>query len=282
MSAYKRNPEEIKRLFEESKVAADKLHRRYTQGAKLTGYIRDRLEANEPYWVTLADCSPEDPDMDMTIASGEAFLRSYKQQLNYLYGQLSDQSASLTTLASSGSTFDANTASLCDVIPIFQGKELEHQPCPFIEQGDYSSRERQLEKLDPSLARTYSQVWEALHGTRSDPERTALYLMRQTYDHFFYVLAPDDKVRQSKVWKEKEGDKPELVTRAERIEYAALTHIKDEGWAKLMSSSAKPILKVYSELNQAHKRGELNPTKARRAVLAMDKVISDWLDALDL
>ena len=282
MGDYKRDSEEFRRLFKVTKDTADKLHRHYTEGAKFTGYILDRLEANEPYWDTLVDYSPDDTGIDMTVGSGEVFLRSYNQQLNNLYNQLPDHSASLITLASSGATFDANTASLVDVVPVFEGKEIDHQPCPFINQEDFSSRGDRLEKLDHSLADTYRQVWEALHGTRSDPERAALYLMRQTYDHFFDILSPDDEVRKSSIWKKKEGEKPELVTRIERIEYAALSHINDEVQAKMLSSSAKPILKVYNELNQAHKRGELNPQKARKAVLAMDKILSDWLDALDM
>lgn len=282
MGDYKRDSEEFRRLFKVTKDTADKLHRHYTEGAKFTGYILDRLEANEPYWDTLVDYSPDDTGIDMTVGSGEVFLRSYNQQLNNLYNQLPDHSASLITLASSGATFDANTASLADVVPVFEGKEIDHQPCPFINQEDFSSRGDRLEKLDHSLADTYRQVWEDLHGTRSDPERAALYLMRQTYDHFFDILSPDDEVRKSSIWKKKEGEKPELVTRIERIEYAALSHINDEVQAKMLSSSAKPILKVYNELNQAHKRGELNPKKARKAVLAMDKILSDWLDALDM
>lgn len=282
MGDHKRDPEKFRRLFKETKDTADKLHQHYTEGAKFTGYMLDRLEANEPYWEILVDYSPDDTGIDMTVGSGEVFLRSYNQQLNNLYNQLPNHSASLITLASSGATFDANTASLVDVVPVFEGKGIDHQPRPFINQEDFSSRGDRLEKLDHSLADTYRQVWEALHGTRSDPERAALYLMRQTYDHFFDILAPDDEVRKSSIWKKKEGEKPELVTRIERIEYAALSHIKDEVRAKMLSSSAKPILKVYNELNQAHKRGELNPKKARKAVLAMDKILSDWLDALDM
>jgi hypothetical protein len=35
-------------------------------------------------------------------------------------------------------------------------------------------------------------------------------------------------------------------------------------------------------LNQAHKRGELDPNKARNAIYAMDKVLSEWLNTVDL
>ncbi len=275
------DPNELKSLFWTAIDTADKLHKRYTEGANLTGYIRDRLVADECYWTTIAKHSKDDPGMAMTIASGIDFMRLFNQQLGELSDQLPDQTAKLVWAANSGATLDANTASLSDVAVVFEGKELEYQPCPFIKQGDTARRAERLEKLDRNLANTYRQVWETLHGTRSDPERSALFLMRQTYDHFFDLLAPDDEVRKSRVWTKKKGDKPDKIIRKERIEYAALTHIKNEAQAKMMSASAKPTLKVYYELNRAHKRGELNPEKERKAVQAMDKVISDWLDVLD-
>jgi hypothetical protein len=61
-----------------------------------------------------------------------------------------------------------------------------------------------------------------------------------------------------------------------------MTHIKDkdESLAEMLSSSAKSIVEVHNELSQAHKPGELDSKKARKAILAMDRIISDWLDAL--
>jgi hypothetical protein len=185
MADYKRDPERLKRSFRETGNTLNKLHQHYTDGAKFTGYMKDRLEANESCWGSLAEYSPGDPEIDVIIASGESFITSYRKKLNHLYNQLPNQSDELITLANSAATFDATTASLTDVIFVFKGKEIDHQPCPFIDQEDYSSRASRLERLDRSLANTYRQVWEALHGTRSDPERAAMYLMRQTYDHFF-------------------------------------------------------------------------------------------------
>lgn len=269
-------------LFDEAEESADELHKRYSDGAKLTGYIRDRLVAARPYWVSLSEKYGNDPEVATTVASGINFLKAYNQELNNLNASLPYHQKKLISIVGSGEVFDVNTASIADVIPI-QNLDFEHQPCPFINHGDTESRAIQLEKLDVSLAKTYRQVWEALHGTRSDPERAALYLMRQTYDHFFEILAPDGDVQQSDVWKEKTGDKPDQVTRIERIEYAAQSpHISDQAKAKMMIASAKPILKVYGELNRAHKRGELNPTKAKNAIYAMDTILSEWLNAINL
>ena len=277
-----RDVERFRRLYTDTINTADKLHLHYTKGANLTGYIKDRLKANEPYWNALVGNAPYDPEINMTVASGEVLIRSFNQQLKQICKQLPDQSAKLTTLTNSIETFDSTSASLTWAVSILKGNESNPQPCPFIEHEDNLSRAKRLEKLDYNLAETYRQVWETLHGTRSDPERGAMFLMRQTYDHFFGILAPDDKVRKSPVWKEKDGEKPDSVSRSERIEYAALTRIKDKELAKMLSASAKPILMVYKKLNQAHVRGELNPQNTRDTVLAMDKIISDWLDALGI
>lgn len=267
-------------LFDEAEESADELHKKYSDGAKLTGYIRDRLVAAKPYWVSLSEKYSNDPEVAPTVASGIDFLKAYNQELNNLNASLPYPQEKLISIIGSGEAFDVNTASIADVIPI-ENFNFEHQPCPFIDHSNAESRAIQLENLDVSLAKTYLQVWEDLHSTRSDPERAALYLMRQTYDHFFAILAPDGDVRQSDVWKEKAGDKPDQVTRIERIEYAALSHISDQEKAKMMIASAKPILKVYDELNRAHKRGEVNPAKARNAIHAMDTILSEWLNAID-
>ena len=42
------------------------------------------------------------------------------------------------------------------------------------------------------------------------------------------------------------------------------------------------ILGAYKKLNKAHDRGELNPTEAREAITAIDKIIKEWLDALEI
>lgn len=281
MSNDKNDNSAITILFGETEKSADELHKKFSDGAKFTGYIRDRIVAAKPYWVSLSEKCGSDPEVAPTLSSGIDFLNAYNQQLNDLNASLQYNEKRLISIVGSGEVFDVNTASIADVNPV-QGFYFEHKPCPFTDHGDTESRAMQLEKFDVSLAKTYRQVWEVLHSTRADPERAALYLMRQTYDHFFGILAPDDKVRQSNGWEKKPGDKPDQVTRIERIEYAAHAHISDQIKAQIMIASAKPILKVYMALNQAHKRGELDPNKARNAIYAMDKVLSEWLNTIDL
>jgi len=120
-----------------------------------------------------------------------------------------------------------------------------------------------------------------LYGTRSDPERVALYEMRQTYDHFFACLAPDEEVRKSKYYHEKSGNDKGKVFREERILYAANKHIKDSEKAKTLIASADHMLEVYNSLNRAHNRGELNKVKAFRSLEEMRTILEDWIDAIE-
>jgi hypothetical protein len=130
-----------------------------------------------------------------------------------------------------------------------------------------------LEKIDVDLAKTYKGVWDALTGIHSDRDRTALYQMRQTYDHFFSILAPDNEVRKSSFWTIKEGDKPMQITRRERITYAANRHVDDETIRDLLVVNADTILSVYDSLNLAHKRGKFQ-------LIRLTRPLRKWIDLL--
>jgi hypothetical protein len=179
-------------------------------------------------------------------------------------------------------TFSATTNVFSTTITVANVGEIPYVPSPFRTEAEQSILANRLAKLDPVLGNVYHQIWEVLYTTRSEPERTALYQMRQAFDHLFSCLSPDDAVRASQYWKQKEGDKLNQIDRRERIEYAAFTHVKDESHARTLAASADQMLEVYQALNQAHKRGELSPDKARQALFAMQSFFYDWADALEL
>jgi hypothetical protein len=274
------DPKGLKKIYQNAIDKADDLQHHFAESAKFAGYIKDRLILNKPYWDFITDYPQGNSTVDTTKMSGQLFLGSFKRNLEMIEEQIPNQAANLTKLVSSIDSFWANTAILGHVTPDFNNEKVDYHPCPFVHRENDLDRSIRLEKLDPSLAKTYRGVWEAFYGTNSDRERAALFMMRQTFDHLFDTLSPDDKVRKSPIWKEKDGPKKDLVTRTERIEYAAITHIKDESKRDMLSGSTKMIKNAYDELNKAHKRGDLDPKKAKAAIQAMDKIISDWLDAL--
>ena len=139
-----------------------------------------------------------------------------------------------------------------------------------------------LRKLDPALADTFGAIKEVLYGTKSDPERAALYLIRQMFDHFFGLLAPDDLVRKSPYWEKKKGNNPDLVSRMERLKYAAYEHVSDDTKRERLLATAKHMLYVYNALNRAHTRGKLDVSKARSALREMESLIQNWVIAIEL
>jgi hypothetical protein len=105
--------------------------------------------------------------------------------------------------------------------------------------------------------------------------------MRQLYDHFFSLVAPDDAVRKSPVFHVKSGDKPMQVQRRERLEYAA-SLVRDKRLSELLLAEVNEVLDVYQQLNMIHARHSLDRARAKATLLAMQQVIQQWMDALEL
>jgi len=139
-----------------------------------------------------------------------------------------------------------------------------------------------LEKLDPELAKLYRSVWQSFYGGAENAERAAMLSMRQLYDHLFDTLAPNDQVLNSPYFTPKEGKKPNQIYRKERIKYAANERVKDKELAQALEAQGDYILQVYDQLNKLHKRGELKREEARGVLTAMQTIIEQWIDAIDL
>jgi hypothetical protein len=272
-------PEEI---IDEITSTLDDIHDDLVDSSTKVGHEIERFKAIRPVWAHLGKSSTTDPDVAHIYSSGVGALssirdemkslRSHVAPLGGLIGTISTSTdLALSVTATTGSFFDP---AITNFVP------LDDPLLPKLPR--YPEPKRCLAKLDPALANTYEGIWEVLYGTRSDPERGSLYLIRQAYDHLFGILAPDDEVRASPYWHEKDDEDPERVTRRERIEFAAQTRIRDQSKAQRLATSAKHMLKVYKALNKAHDRGSLDPAKARKALREMKIIIENWVEALDL
>jgi hypothetical protein len=102
--------------------------------------------------------------------------------------------------------------------------------------------------------------------------------MRQTYDHFFDVLAPDDAVRRSTHWRLKDGHRLDQVHRDERLRYAAYQWVSDSDMRQVLLASVEETTRAYGRLNQAHQRGPIPEKNAREVFLAVDSIIRRWVD----
>jgi len=269
-------------LYGQVSAKSEELRRQAAEQASIAGYVFNSLSTNRPIWTQLANRSVDDPELELPLASGMTILGGLNTQLDDALGQSSDMTDCTRLIATSTQTLTANTTFGSSFLGPDDATQIPYHPCPYLKHDESAQYAARLGTLNPAIGNAYRQVWDTLHGTTADPERSALFAMRQVFDHLFAVLAPDDKVRQSRYWTRKASENPNQVTRKERIRYAANTGIPEKQRAKELAASAENVAAVYQKLNQAHKRGLLNPDAARDNLMAMDQIIRDWVDALQL
>lgn len=271
-------PEEI---IDEIASRLDKLHVKFVETSANIGYARDAIQSVRPVWERLGNSTSTDPDAldlyDTNFRFLQSFrdeVRSYQELAMPLAGLFNNTAGTASTFISASGTTDA-----------FFGSTAEYSPSDFpvfLTPDQHEIYVKRFMAFDESLGKTYQEIWEVLYGTRADPERTALYLIRQSFDHLFGKLAPDDEVRKSPFWTAKDGEKPEQISREERIQYAASTHIKDNARSETILASSKHMLNVYKALNRAHERNTINRAKARKALEEMRTFLQDWANAVGL
>jgi hypothetical protein len=138
-----------------------------------------------------------------------------------------------------------------------------------------------LQKIEPETSKVYRSVSEAFWASVENPERAALYQMRQCFDQLFTHLAPDDAVRGSTFFQPKAPPKELQVYRRERILYAAHTHIKDKAQADYLAEQADTMLSLYEQSQDAHRRTPLDRDRTRLTLEGMMAALEQWIDALD-
>ncbi len=268
------NPEKV---VDEIVARLSSLQGSLIDSATQVGYARDSIQASRPMWAKLSSLSINDPYKRQIYISGVKVLCAYRDELQAHESQAFPFFEALRNTITAGSPgFATGTTA-----GLVANEDFDLPPYafpPLTHHEDYAER---LSKLDPALGKTYQEIWEVLYGTRADPERGALYLIRQSFDHLFDLLAPDDEVRKSNFWRHKSGGKKSQVTREERILYAANKHIKNSARAKTLSESAKHMGDVYQDLNRVHERGELNKQQALKALAEMKGILEEWVDALE-
>jgi len=276
MTKESEKPEEI---IDEITGALHDIHKDLVEGAMQVGQEIERFEGIRPLWVSIGESTITDPDLVNVYSSGVAALGTVRDEITDLRSGVAPILSHIGSISSSSDL----TIAITDTTSIWAPPRTTLPPDPVFALTDrYSQTKSRLAKLDSSLAETYEAIREAVYGTRSDPGRVALYLIRQAFDHLFGLLAPDDEVRKSPYWREKEGDNPSQVTRKERIEYAAHAHIKSDTSARRLASSASHMVDVYEVLNKAHTRGPLDPEKSRNALKEMRVIIETWMEAIEI
>lgn len=274
------DPNEVQIVFSAAEELAGQAQIRHSEAAQYAGFTKQALHDISIIFVALAQLSEDMPEVKPIVASGLEFAKAICEELQASNKQSESIRLGLYRMSTSvlAVSDTAGTAALSFGISMPDQKQFEVYPAFIIDQGDYVNR---LRKMDPALADTYQEIGQAYHGTTADPARAAIGLMRQVFDHFFSVLAPDDVVRASPYWKPKNDVKdPNSITRRERITYAAYTHISDQNRAESMIASIDTILETYKILNKLHTRGKISTDVARSALKTMKSFIESWIDAM--
>ena len=271
-------PEEI---IDDITANLDKLHKGLTESATLVGQEIERYENIRPAWKIMSETQVDNPDIREIYNLGVCGLSAFRDELtdNWRISGLYTQD--ISRLLSSSDTTAAITSSSATVFQrVGEIKVPYRYTLP--RHQNYGDTKAKLEKIDPSLCKTFESIREIFYGTRYDPERAAEYQSRQVFDHLFSILAPDDKVRKSPYWKRKTGNDSNLVTRPERIAFAANTHVTNKSTRQILVFSSKHMLSVYKVLCKAHNRGPINEQEAKEALREMFQLICDWVNEVDL
>jgi len=272
--------EDPEHIIDEIDSVLGDLKARFVEGAIHFGQEQERIRIIRPEWEKLSSADVSDPDQAQLYVSGVHALAAYRDELrdykNTAYPYIDDMFRYSPSTDGTISVTSSTTTLISIKTPDLTSYILE----PSTEEN--KEIQIKLRNIDPALEKTYLAIREILYGTTSDPERGALYLIRQTFDHFFGALAPDDAVRSSRFMKLKADKNRDIVTRHERLMYAAHTHIGNNSRRKALIASFRHMLDVYESLNRAHKRGNLNPEKARAALREMVVLLQEWIRSIDL
>lgn len=275
-------PAKLKEIADETADFFDGIQKAHSERAQEAGYIRDLFRSAG----TRFESHPDDPILDVTENSFRRFRDFAKSQApSFLsYPKMDGTAYSIVASASAASAVAFSMVEMPSTDTpkwrfVFPSPDV---PPPCEPPDAKAVTATHLEKLSAELAQVYRSVWEGLRGTSSNPERIALFQMRQVFDHFFEHLATDEEVRESTFFTPKEGKDPNKVHRGERIRFAAHRHILNKEKAAFLASQAEDMVVLYRRLNGAHKRGPLNAEIARRTVLAMDVLIREWLNAMSV
>lgn len=271
------NPEEI---ADEIISRLDRMHDALVDSSTHVGYTRDAFRAVRPVLVRLGNTVTTDPDVSAVYASNTDFLRAFRDEIRSHENQVMPLHGLFSGASGSAYAFYSATGTTASIVQA--SAFAPDEPLVLNSPHQHDEYARRFSQFDHALGRTYKEIWEVLYGTRADPERAALYLIRQAFDHLFAKLSPDSEVRKSPYWTKKTVGEQDRVTREERIQYAAAKHIKDGARAKTLLSSSRHMLNVYDVLNKAHKRGKLDPTNARRALAEMQAFLEDWANAVGI
>lgn len=270
--------------FEEAKKLADEMQKKHAEAAQAYGHTKHVLTHIQPFWEQLQQRAETVEALLPFVQSGHANVAAVAASMRTSSKKWGDISQDAQSVALSASYMGSSTSTAHSTFLNVTAEPVVYDPArlrlpSYLDKKNLADR---FAKIDPALGKVCREIWESLYGTAADPERAALFMLRQTWDHFFWKLSPDDKVRGSKHWSKTSEAKPDLVTRAQRIAYAIDTHVVDPQKKLLLAAATDQMVLLYDELNRAHARGEFNREKAINSLTTIYAWLEQWADATNL
>jgi hypothetical protein len=247
----------------------------HAQMAQDFGYSKEVFETVASNYTGLQDDQMY-AATEVSLTKFDAFIRGREQQATKYRIDVSSASYAIATTANSTSSAVSGF-----VFEEFTKKHKIPNPPPHWPTNRTQIYANRLSKLDPELGRLLRSARQSFYGGAENAERASLLSMRQLYDQFFELLAPDAKVRKSQFFHSKDGDKPDQVHRKERLQYAA-SLVKDVSLSEILKAEANQVIKVYDRLNVLHSRQPLKADVVREILDASQAVIEQWVDAIAL
>jgi len=273
--AEQRLPSEI---IEATKRKLKDILDRVSGAPEQVGQVYQVISAGEPLWRNI-DKRIEDVPQDPILASGYSFIISLSKQVDALDEHSKNFSIILNNVVSNTSIYaDATAATGSASGIVFDPSPLQRELYQFKNHEDYAKK---LGELDHSLGESFRGIKANYYTRGPDHMRTTLFEARQVFDHFFEKLVPDDsEVIKQPWWSPCDSDKPNSVSREQRLRYAAEKYVKDQNQRQVLIDASRHTIEVYKKLQQLHARGSLDETKAKDAVLEMVSIIRSWCDSM--
>lgn len=267
-------PKRIKADLKEAAESAGRLRQGCAEQAKEYGYAEDMLG----FFVPQFENMPDHPSLGRTEQAIRRVRDFFKKKENEMQAQMFDFSDLVYTSGTS-TAITVKTISLDYQSRVLEQAKLPNPP-DWWSPNEEDQLAARLDKLDPELGKLMQSAWNCFYGQQD--ERAAVFSMRQLYDHFFNLLAPDEDVRNSTFFMRKKGDRPNQVSRRERLKYAANIKVTNPEQKELLLSQTNYTLDTYSDLNKLHTYGALGREEVRKILLGMERLLKQWMDAIGI
>lgn len=245
--------------------------------------VKKNVEVMRDYWK--ANPISSSPSGDAALASGSNFVHDFR---DYVEGLRPEECNGIIfeSMVASGDSMGSIGMTLLNVAPPERArKEIEFR---FVEINNTPKRKERrkdicsnLQKISPHLVPLYNSAWENLETNLNDPERSAIFQMRELLSHVLDLLAPKDAIKGLPNFVPDPTAK-DGVTRRHRLEYIATNKAKDNFNKKVIEDLIKAFLDNFEVLNGAHKKGSLNKLQSESFLFQADDLLNLLLGSVKL